>query len=120
MFFGENKICVNRQITDKRRNTSSRCNHRWAWIILVNIHNTNTESEQSKILNDLNELMKKVNTTHGKQIVLAGDINLFFDNNLEAMGGKPILKEKSVARMVEFKEEYDLCDIWRIRNSLEK
>ena len=36
------------------------------------------------------------------------------------MGGKPILKEKSVARMVELKEEYDLCDIWRIRNSLEK
>ena len=40
--------------------------------------------------------------------------------NLKAMGGKPILKEKSVARMVELKEEYDLCDIWRIRNLLEK
>ena len=34
--------------------------------------------------------------------------------------GKPILKEKYVARMVELREEYDLCDIWRIRNPLEK
>ena len=58
--------------------------------------------------------MKKVNITNGKQVVLAGDFNLFFDSNLEVMGSKPILKEKSVAKMVELKEEYDLCDIWRI------
>ena len=58
--------------------------------------------------------MKKVNITHGKQTVLAGDFNLYFDSNLEPKGCKPILKEKSVARVV------DLCDIWRIRNPLEK
>ena len=34
--------------------------------------------------------------------------NLFFDSNLEVMGGKPILKEKPVAKMIELKEEYDL------------
>ena len=56
-------------------------------------------------MNDLNELMKKVNITYGKQIVLADNFNLFFDRNLEAKGGKPILKEKSAARMVELKEE---------------
>ena len=86
--------------------------------ILANISNTN--KERLKDLNDLSELMKKVNITHGKQIVLAGDLNLFFDSNLEARGDKPVLKEKSVARMVELNENYDLCDIWRIRNSLEK
>ena len=56
-------------------------------------------------MNDLSELMKKINITQGKQIVLAGNFDLFFDSNLEAVGGKPILKEKSVARMVELKEE---------------
>ena len=60
--------------------------------------------------------MRKVNITHGKQIILAGDFHLFFDSNLEAKGDKPILKEKSVARMIELKEEYDFYDIWRIRN----
>ena len=47
--------------------------------------------------------MKKVNIAHGKQIIIAGDFNLFFDSNLEARGDKTILKEKSVARMVEKK-----------------
>ena len=61
-----------------------------------------------------------VNITHGTQIVLAGDFNLLFDSNLEAKGGKTILKEKSVARMIESKKEYDLCEIWGIRNPLEK
>ena len=79
--------------------------------ILANISNTNKESEQLKDLNDLSELMKKVNIIHGKKIVLAGDLNLFFDSNLEARGDKPILKEKSVARIVELNENYDLCDI---------
>ena len=64
--------------------------------------------------------MRKVNTRHGKQIILAGDFHLFFDSNLEVKGDKPILKEKSVARMIELKEEYDFYDIWRIRNQLKK
>ena len=110
-FFGKNKTCVNSQITDKHRRTLILdVTIDGSEYILVNIYNANTESE----------LMKKVNITHGKQIVLAGGFNLFFDSNLEALGGKPILKGKSVARMVELKEEYDLCDIWRISNPLEK
>ena len=78
------------------------------------------ESEQLKVLIDLSELKKKVYITHGKQIVLAGDFNLYFNSNLEAKGGKPILKEKSVARVIVLEEEYDLCDTCRIRNPLEK
>ena len=103
-FLAKNKLCV----ID------------WSEYILVNIDNANTESEQLKILNDLSELIKKINITYGKQIVLAGDFNVFFDSNLEDKRGKPILKEKSVARMVELKEKYNLCDIWRITNPFEK
>ena len=111
-FFGKNKICVNSQTTDKHgRILILDVTIDGSEYILVNIYNANIESEQLKVLNDLSELMKKVNITHGKQIVLAGDFNLFFDSNLEAKGGKPILKETPVARMIELKEEYDLCDI---------
>ena len=120
-FFRKNKICVNSQTTDKHgRTLILDVTRDGSEYILVNIYNANIESEQLKVLNDLSELMKKVNITHGKQVVLAGDFNLFFDSNLEAKRGKPILKEKSVARMIELKEEYDLCDIWRTRNPLEK
>ena len=39
-------------------------------------------------------LIKKVNTTHGNQIIFACDFNLFFNSNLEAKGLKPILNTK--------------------------
>ena len=53
---------------------------------LVNIYNANTESEQLKVLNDLRELMKKANRNNPKKTnCLAGNLNLFFDSNLEAI-----------------------------------
>ena len=68
-------------------------------------------------MSDLSELMKKFNITNGKQIFLTGNFNLLFDSNLEAKGGKPIRKGKSVVRIVELKEEYDL--IYVISGELE-
>ena len=84
-FFGKNKIRVNSQTADKHgRILILDLSIDGPEDILVNIYNANIESEQLKILNDLSELMKKVNITYGKQIVLAGDSNLFFDSNLES------------------------------------
>ena len=40
--------------------------------------------------------MKEINITYGKQAVLSCDFNLFFGSNLEAQGGKPILKEGTI------------------------
>ena len=54
-------------------------------------------------MNDLSELMKKGNITYGKQTVLAGDFNLYFDSNLKPKGSRQILKEKAAARMIELK-----------------
>ena len=42
---------------------------------------------------------------------MAGDFNLFFDSKLDAQGGNPTTKKKSLARLIELKESYDLCDI---------
>ena len=109
-FFGNNKKCVNSQLTDK---------HRWILIldvtkdgseyILVNFYNANTESEQLKILNNLSELMKKVNITQGKQIVLAGDFNLFFWQSFRSYGRQTNPKKKTCCKnVVELKEEYNL------------
>ena len=47
---------------------------------------------------------------------LADDFNFFFDISLESYGRKPTLKKKSVAKFIELKEKFDLCNIWRIRN----
>ena len=64
--------------------------------------------------------MKNINFLEENRIVLDGDLNVFSDSKLETKGGKPSLKQKSVAKLLELKEEYDLCDIWRIRNPIKK
>ena len=47
---------------------------------------------------------------------MAGDFNLLFDSKLDAKGGNRTMKKKSLAKVIELKESYDLCDIWRVRN----
>ena len=42
---------------------------------------------------------------------MAGDFNLFFDSKLNAQGGNPTIKKKSLAKIIELKESYNLCDI---------
>ena len=88
--------------------------------VLVNIYNANTEVEQVQVLRELSKLMKNINFLKENRIVLAGDLNVFFDSKLETKGSKPSLKQKSVAKLLGHKEEYDLCDIWRIRKPTKK
>ena len=44
---------------------------------------------------------------------MAGDFNLF-------TGWEFYLKNKFLAKLIEFKGTYELCDIWRIRNTNSK
>ena len=85
-------------------------------LILINIYNANTESEQLSTLTQLNDMLINVKNINNKNIILGGDFNIHFDSKLEAKGGKPVLKKQSIAKMVELLENFDLCDIWRIRN----
>ena len=78
--------------------------------VLINIYNANTESEQ------LGTLLDKVKDIQSKNIVLGGDFNVIFVISLESLGGDPCLKKKSIAKLIQIKEKFDLCDIWRIRN----
>ena len=39
-----------------------------------------------------------------KQLVIAGDFNLFFNSKLELQSGNPTLENKSLAKLIEFKE----------------
>ena len=52
-----------------------------------------------------------------KQLVMLGGFNLFFYLKLKAQCGNPTLKKKSLAKLIEFKETYDLCNIWTVRNT---
>ena len=61
--------------------------------ILVNLYNANTESEQINPFIELNTLLSNLDLSSEKQIIFAGDFNLFFDHSLDAKGGSPNLKK---------------------------
>ena len=62
-------------------------------------------------------LLEKFDINPKKQIIMAGDFNLFFDSELDAQGANPTIKKKSLTKLIELKESYDLCDTWRVQNT---
>ena len=83
---------------------------------LINIYNANTENKQLSTLSDLSNMLEKIGDINIKNIVFGGNFNQFFEDKLEAQGVNPVLKKKSLAKLIQIKEKFDLCDIWRIRN----
>ena len=68
-------------------------------------------------MSNLFALLKTFDINPSKQLIMAGDFNLFFNSNLDAAGENSTLKRKSLTKFIELKEAYDLCDIWRVRNA---
>ena len=84
--------------------------------VLVNIYNASTENDQLQTVPDLNYILGNINDIETKNIILGGDFNVFLNLSLEASGGNPVLKKKSIAKLIQLKEKFSLCDIGRIRN----
>ena len=82
--------------------------------VLINIYNANTEFEQLESLSDLVSIINKIKDIQSKNIVLGGDINVVFDISLESLGGNPCLQKKSIAKLIQIREKFNLCDIWKI------
>ena len=109
-------------IIDKNENgriliTDAKVNHKK--FLLINLYNSNTESEQIKTLDTLKNLLEDIDNISDKKIILGGDLNLVFDCNLQACGDNPVLKKKSLTKFIkikEIKESLNLCDTWRIRH----
>ena len=62
--------------------------------LLINLYNGNTEPEQLNILESLSKILKDFQGLSEKNIIFAGEFNLFFDQKLESAGGNPVLKKK--------------------------
>ena len=65
--------------------------------VIVNIYNSNTETEQVTTLLDLGKMLETIKDLSNKYIVLAGDFNFFFDTSLGSYRSKPTLKKRSIA-----------------------
>ena len=84
--------------------------------IILNYCGSNEESSQLNKLQLLEENLKTVNIEDNYQFILAGDWNLIFDKSLDSMGGSPSLKFKSLQKLQSVIIDYNLVDIWRIKN----
>ena len=84
--------------------------------MLINIYNTNTKKEQVSVLNELTTILSNCENTFNHNVIFADDFNVFFDASLDAKGGTPTLKSRSINELIELNETFDLRDIWRIRN----
>ena len=84
--------------------------------VLINLYNANSETDQVSVLNNLSSLFEKFDVTLEKKLIFSRDFNLLLNSKFDAKEGKPAIKKKFLAKLIQLKESYDLCDIWRIRN----
>ena len=82
--------------------------------MLINIYNVNTESEQLQTLNGLTNILEIFKYIQDKSVFLGGDFNVIFNPSLDSEGGKPVIKKRSIAKLIQITENLDLCNIWRI------
>ena len=53
-------------------------------------------------------------------MIFAGDFNVIFDKNLKFAGGIAFLKKHILSEIIKLSENFNLCDIWRVRNPHER
>ena len=84
--------------------------------LLVNIYAPNTTTNQSLFFQTLSELIYDEGYNESDyKIILGGDLNVTMDPDLDCSGGNAVLKD-SVKCVEDIMLNYDLVDIWRIRN----
>ena len=64
------------------------------------------------------EEIKNLDCPINTSFIWGGDFNFVFDADLEAIGGNPKLKVRSIETIQEIMLDLDLCDIWRPKGSL--
>ena len=81
---------------------------------MINLYNANTSKRQIVALNNLLELLEEFDANE-KQLILARDFNLIFDSKVDGLDKNATLTKKSLAKIIEFKRTYGLCNVWRVR-----
>ena len=88
--------------------------------MLTNIYNTNTESEQLNTLNDLINILETFEVIQDKSVSLGGNFNVIFNPSLDFEAAKPVIKKRTIEKLIQVTENLDVCDIWGIRNPKRK
>ena len=83
--------------------------------VFVNIYAPNTEKLRLLFLSEVEQCMASLNISADTSIIMGDDFNSHF-TDADADGGRCIIKQRTVNKLESIMCEYDMCDIWRIRN----
>ena len=83
--------------------------------LLINLYNANSELDQIAVLDLLCSKIENLILDDKCKPIFGGDMNLIFDTTLDSSGGNPILKKKSLAKLMKILLKLDVCDIFRVR-----
>ena len=84
--------------------------------LIINPYADNDQAGQLVTLAKLESLLKSFEINEEHKIILGGNFNIIFDTHLDADGGSPCLKVGTIQKLMDIISEYDLCDIFRVRN----
>ena len=83
--------------------------------LLVNVYVPNKVQEQCRFIENLNSTIDDVIKDNEPKLVVGGDFNVTLESDLDCSGGNPAQKA-SVKSIQDLYLDFDLVDIWRIRN----
>lgn len=83
--------------------------------LFVNIYALNKVQEQCHFFNNLNKTIENFVVDKEHKIVVGRDFNVALASDLDCSGGNPPEKD-SVKNIQDLCLDFDLVDIWRIRN----
>ena len=83
---------------------------------MINYYGPNGETDWVNVLKQLAIHLRNINADRNITCILGGDGNLIFDESLDAMGGSRSLKYNSLKELQTIISDYNLIDIWRVRN----
>ena len=87
--------------------------------LLLNIYAPNKCSEQCDFFKTISEVLKSSFPIWDYSVIVGGDFNVIFDQELDGSGGLKKTKD-SVKVLEDICLEHDLLDIWRVRHPKEK
>ena len=82
----------------------------------INYYAPNNQSDQLQILIEIQAKLKNIQIIDGTSYIWGADWNCILNKLLDSMGGNIKLKKDTIKEIEKLKSDFDLKDIWRVRN----
>ena len=85
-------------------------------LYIVNIYAPNGLLDQITFFNKLNRRLQDINPDLNANIMLGGDFNVTLDPRVDKKGGTPGGPSRAANTLKNILEQFELLDVWRVRN----